>query len=137
MIYGIGSMYGSDEMVPEFIRQRVACIGWPKTEAPGLHQMLRQMTVGDIIFIKAHPPSHGLYLKAVGVVDSPDTYESRDLGVGRYVRWVWHVTASVEAVHLGRLNDRYDHMRGGTLYPEFGPAVQEAVINILVRQNRN
>src|SRR5207245_703490 len=133
MIYGIGSVYGStDEMLPQFVSRKVACIGWPETEAAGLHQMLGHIGVGDIVFIKAHPPSHGLYIKAVGVVDSPEVYRFPDLGSGRSVRWVWSATDGVKPAHLGRLNDRYDNLRGGTIYPEFGPTVQEAVISILV-----
>ena len=121
MIYGIGSMYGStDEKLPEFVSRKVACIGWPKTEASSLHQLLTQIGVGDIIFVKSYPPSHGLYVKAVGIVNSPELYTFPDLGTGRGVRWVWVADENIEPVHLGRMNDRYDNFRGGSLYQELG-----------------
>src|SRR5256885_9186574 len=122
-----GPWYGStDEMLPQFLSRKVACIGWPKTEASALHQMLAQIGGGDIVFMKAHPPSHGLYIKAVGIVDSPEIYSFPDLGV----QWVWTFRESDGPVHLGRQNDRYDNFRGGTLYQELGPAVQAAVIDL-------
>lgn len=132
MIYAIGSMYGStDEMLPDFLSRKVACIGWPKTEASALHQMLGQIGVGDIVFVKSHPAAHGLYIKAVGIVDSPEVYSFPDLGTGRSVRWVWSFKEENGPLRLGRQNDRYDNFRMGSLYQEFGPAVQAAVIDLL------
>lgn len=134
MIYGFGSMYGStEEKLPDFLSRKLACIGWPKEEAGALHQMLAQIAVGDIVFVKAHPPAHGLYIKAVGVVDSAEIYTSRDLGAGRSVQWVWHCNG--QPLQLGRQNDRYDNFRGGTLYQELGPDVQAAVIDLLVNRD--
>lgn len=133
MIYAIGSVYGStDEMLPQFLARKVVCIGWPKTEAAALHQMLGQIAVGDIIFVKSHPPSHGLYIKAVGIVDSPEVYSFPDLGSGRSVQWLWGQNPETRPLPLGRQNDRYDNFRGGSLYQEFGPAVQAAIIDLVV-----
>ncbi len=131
MFYGIGSMYGStDDKLPEFLSRNLACIGWPRDEAPAIHQLLGQIAVGDIVFVKSFPPQHGLYIKAVGIVDSSEVYTSRDLGSGRSVQWVW--VHNVDPAHLGRLNDHYDQFRAGSLYQELGPQVQAAVIDLLV-----
>ena len=98
--------------------------------------VLAGIGVGDLVFIKSFPPSRGLYIKAVGIVktheviDFTDIPSLRDLGYGREVDWIWH--DNVDPVHLGRLEDRYDYMRGGTLFQEFGPVVQARVIDIVL-----
>ena len=132
MIYGIGTTYGStNEMFPEFVAAQAACIGWTKDESPGLHQLFARIGVGDIVFAKSFPPSHGLYIKGVAVVTSPELYSLPSLGVGRAVRWIWTALEGREPIHLGRLDDRYDYFRGGALYEELGPAVQSQVLEIL------
>jgi hypothetical protein len=132
MIYGIGTMYGStDEMLPDFITSGAVWIGWPQEEAPALHQLLGQIGVGDIVFAKSFPPSSGLYIKGVAVVTSAQTVKLTKLGVGREVRWIWTASDGRQSVHVGRLDDRYDNMRGGTLYQELGPVVQKKVLDIL------
>ncbi len=133
-MYGIGSVYDStDEKLEEFVRSGVACIGWPEQEAPGLHQQLAHIGVGDIMFVKAFPPAQGLYIKAVGIVSNAKVLElPRNLGFGREVKWVWSATNGKDPLKLGRIEDRYDFMRTGTMYLELGPLVQEKIIDILV-----
>jgi hypothetical protein len=133
MIYAIGSVFGSsEEKLSDFISQNVACIGWPRDEAPALHQILQKMVVGDIIFVKAFPPSSGLHVKAVGIITSSEIFNVPNLGYGRAVQWVWSATEGRVHFTIGRLNDRYDNMRNGTLYEEFGPEVQTRIIDILL-----
>ena len=137
MNYGIGSSYGGNvDMFDEFVQNRVVCIGWPPNDATAIHQMFAGISVGDLIFIKSFPPSRGLYIKAVGIVknheviDFTDIPSLRQLGYGREVGWIWHDNDN--PVHLGRLEDRYDYMRGGSLFQEFGPEVQRHVIDIVL-----
>lgn len=130
MIYGIGSMYDStEEQLDNFVSRKMICVGWEKSEAPGLHQLFAQIGVGDIVFVKSHPPSQGLYIKAVGIIDSADVYPLPDKTTGRSIIWSW---VGKKPHRLGRINDRYDHFRGGTLYQELGPRVQSAVIDLLL-----
>jgi len=133
MIYGIGSVYGStDEKLGQFVSSNIACIGWERDEAPALHQLLNRIAVGDLIYIKSFPASRGLYIKAVGVVTSPEIFNIPGLGYGRAVKWVWSATNGNDAIHLGRIDDRYDNMRLGTLYEELGPLVQQRVVDVLL-----
>jgi hypothetical protein len=134
MIYGIGSMYGAThDVLPDFLSRGVACVGWEKADAPAHYQMLGQIAVGDIIFVKSFPPAQGLYIKAVGIVDKPDIYTFPDLVAGRSVQWVWNFKD--QALRLGRLDDHYDQFRAGTLYQELGPRVQAAVIDLLINRD--
>lgn len=134
MIYGIGTTYGAtDEKFPEFVAAGTICIGWEEAEAPAIHQLFAHIAVGDIVFAKSFPPRQGLFIKGVGIVTSPELYRFPNIeGVGRAVRWVWTALEGRQMESMGRLNDHYDYFRGGTLFQEFGPRVQEKVINILL-----
>src|SRR5689334_21431240 len=68
-IYGIGAMYGTDDMTDTFIMAGGAFIGWQPDEAPYAHNFMKRIAAGDIIFIKAYPPHMGLIVKAVGIAD--------------------------------------------------------------------
>ena|SRR3989442_971813 len=136
MIYGIGSVYGSKhEKLSQFVSSSVACIGWERDQAPALHQLLNRIAVGDIVFVKSFTASGGLYIKAVGVVTSPEILILPDLRYGRSVSWVWSALDVKDAIHLGRIEDRYDNMRFGTLYEELGPVVQQRVVDILLARD--
>jgi hypothetical protein len=133
MIYGIGTTYSSsDEKLPEFVANEAVCLGWTPEQSPAIHQLFGQIGVGDIVFAKSFPPSHGLFIKGVGIVTSPRLFELPRLGVGRHVHWIWTALEGRQPVRLGRLDDHYDYFRGGTLYQELGPRVQEAVLEIVL-----
>ena len=138
MIYGIGSTYDGVDKFDEFIRHNVVCIGWDRDDAPAIYQLFAKIAVGDIVFIKSFPPSQGLYIKAVGIVTTPDVipFDPRlnqpNLGYGRNIAWVWTIEPNESPIRIGRLDDHYDYMRGGTLYEELGPEVQQRVIEIVM-----
>lgn len=133
--YGFGAAYaGTDDKVAEFVSLGVAFVGYDidnrnGNPAPALHAILRQIEVGDIIFLKSFPPSQGLIVKAVGIAtDVSRISEHRHgLGYGPDVHWT-----SVEQYTLGRLNDRYDNMRGGTLFREYNPDVIRRLLTDLI-----
>jgi hypothetical protein len=132
MIYGIGTTYdSSNEKLPEFVASEVVCVGWTAAASPAIHQLFGQIGVGDIVFAKSFPPSHGLFIKGVGVVTSAKLFDLPKLGVARHVHWIWSALEGREPVRLGRIDDHYDYFRGGTLYQELGPRVQDAVLAIL------
>ena len=126
-IYGIGAMYnGTDDVSHNFIQAQMACIGWPPEEAPALHEMLRYIKPGDIIYIKSHPPNVGLIIKSVGIVVGNQVQNNPTLGHGVAVRWIW------EGEHrVGPINDRYN-VRNLTLYEEFNFDIQQTVLNLLI-----
>jgi hypothetical protein len=129
MIYGLGSNYeGSTEMMDRFIELGVACIGWSPEDSESLQQMFSHIQVGDIIYLKSYPPAHGLFIKAVGIVISSKMFNIPDLGVARKVKWLWCGRRDFNFIKMGHVRDKYDNMRGGTIYPEYGPAVQAMVL---------
>jgi len=106
----------------------MACIGWNKTDAEPLYSLMATIRVGDIIYIKAHPPQIGLIIKAVGVVTDARLRLHRTLNYGIKVSWVW----SGEE-RLGHLNDKYP-VRNITLYEEHNSKVAARVISLLLSQ---
>ncbi len=130
MIYGLGSNYeGSTEMMEQFVKLGVACIGWRVEESEALQQMFHHIQVGDFIYLKSYPPAHGLYVKAIGLVTSSKIFDIPDLGVARQVHYIWVAKSGEEYIKMNHLRDKYDNMRGGTIYPEYGPEVQKIVID--------
>lgn len=125
-IFGLGAWYGED-VTDAFIANGVACVGWSNRDAPALHKIMAHIKVGDVIYIKTHPPSEGLTIKAIGIVTDDKVISMK--GVGRAclkVRWIW----SGEE-YVGFIEDKYN-VRNITLYEEYNPEVQNRVIELLV-----
>ncbi|MEA3002306.1 MAG: hypothetical protein QOH81_1094 [Sphingomonadales bacterium] len=133
-IYGFGAAFGgTDDMTSEFIRASGAFVGWKPDEAPAAHAMLKQIEVGDLVFLKSFPPSVGLIVKAAGIVIETDERMEWELGTGVTVRWIFRgEVGGGENIRLGKIGDKADFTRGGTLYREYNPDVQRAIIVLLL-----
>lgn len=133
MIYGVGATYedGSVDHFSSFIAQGIICVGWDKKTAPAFHAMLAGMSVGDTVFIKSFSPKVGLYIKAIGIIADSDVFES-NLGSARKVKWLFSANSKEQWLKFGRMYDKYDFMRGGTLYPEFNPEIVRVITDKLV-----
>lgn len=133
-IYGFGASYGgSDDMTSDFIDANGAFVGYDEDEAPVAHAMLRMIEVGDIVFLKSFPPSIGLIIKAVGIVVQAGPIQHDDLGRGVGVRWIF--TGDIgggENLRLGKMQDKADFTRGGTLYREHSPKVNGRILALLL-----
>ena len=135
-VFGIGSMYGStEEKLPEFKKHGCAFVGYKLAEAPFIHQMMKSIKIGDIIFVKSFSGPHGLFIKGVGIVTSIDFIEDNlgGLGFGIPVKWFWICDPDNDddKIKIGKLGDKGDNMRGGTLYEEYNPEVKLRLIEIL------
>ncbi len=133
-IYGFGAAFGgSDDMTARFIEAGGAFVGYSQTEAPVAHEMLRMIEVGDIAFLKSFPPSTGLIVKAVGIVVGSAPFEDAELGHGVRVRWITIADDSGgEIARLGKIRDKADFTRGGTLYREYSPTVNRHILKLLL-----
>lgn len=131
--YAFGAAYGgTDDKTRAFINGGSAFIGWTPNEAPYLHAMLRQIEIGDLVFLKSAAPSVGLIIKAAGVVTDNDIKQDWDLGFGVSVDWAFTGEAGGgDNRLLGKVKDKADFMRGGTLYREFNPTVLRVVIDLI------
>ena len=91
-IFGIGAFYDED-VSKHFIEQSLVGVGWDAIEAPELHQFMRSLRVGDLVYIKSFPPaSPEIFVKAIGIVIDAairTKQDSNDLvSCGRNVRWL-------------------------------------------------
>lgn len=126
-IYGIGAYYDRDDMTKEFLSKEAACIGWNKTDAPPLHKMMKHIKTGDILYIKSHPPTEGLIIKAIGVVIDDEIFCTEDIDEACLkVKWIWKGEKN-----LGKIDDK-NNVRNNTLYEELNPDIQKFVIDLLL-----
>lgn len=126
-IYAVGAFFdGTTDVSPQFIQAGIVGIGWSATDAPELHQFMRTLKVGDIVYIKAYPPgSSDIIVKAVGIiVDGKEALNSL-VGYGRNVRWV-----HTQEIRIPKPLEK-NNVRSNTMYEEFHPAVQQAILNCL------
>ena len=124
-IYGIGASFGGIDVSPKFIQKSMAYVGWDEKKAQPLFAILRHFKIGDIVYIKSHPPNIGLIVKAVGIVISDEAKQDK-LGTGIPVKWIW-----TGEEKLGKFDDKYP-VRNITLYEEFSRKVQMRVLKLLL-----
>ncbi len=127
-IYGIGAYYEED-VSGRCIAENLVGVGWDATDAPDLHQFMRSLKVGDIVYIKAFPPGNKLTVKAIGIITDDRVRGAKDsndlVSCGRNVRWV-----SKEPFVL-RVPAQKNNVRSNTLYEEFHPKVQREILRRL------
>lgn len=124
-IFGIGATYNNKDVSQDFIDNNVACVGWSIKDAPALHEILRCLKVGDIVYIKTAPIGQGIRVKAVGIVSDNTLQQIQGLGTGISVRWIWNGYENI-----GVIDDKYN-VRNNTLYEEFNKEVQTFVLNLI------
>jgi len=114
-VYGVGAYYNVD-VTRDFIENKCFCIGYGKSDATTLYEMLRRAKVGDIIYIKAFTPKakNRLTVKAIGFITGQAIKEFKfedgdSMGYGRYVRWVKDYSDDVRYVDLDD-NDRVNNV---------------------------
>jgi len=129
-IYGIGTIRDDADVSRRFIEAHVAGTNWPVTEAPEIHQFLRSLKVGDIVYLKASAlRSREIIVKAVGVIIDDVILANRLVRCGRNVRW-----ADTSQFRLPLPSER-NNVRRNTIYEEFHPVVQRAIIARIVREH--
>lgn len=125
-IFGIGAYYDHD-VSGDFVKNNVAGPGWDITDAPELHQFVRSLKVGDIVYIKSFSPtSPDILVKGIGVVTDEELVKnSAVVAAGRNVKWL--VTDHFRIPKP----DEKNNVRLNTMYEEFHPAVQSAILGKL------
>lgn len=126
-IYGIGAFHGDSGDVSEtFIESNIVGVGWDEDEAPELHEYLKSLKVGDIVYIKAAFGGADITVKAVGLIVDNIIRTEADTGgavaVGRNVKWV-----SKKKFVLERPTEK-NNVRNNTIYEEFHPEIQAKIL---------
>lgn len=127
-IYAIGANFNNDgDVSDQFIANNIAGPGWSVSDAPELHQFIRSLKVGDIVYIKAFSPSSpDIIVKAIGVIiDDHVVTNSSIVSSGRNIKWIiknnFRIPKPTEKLNV-RLN---------TMYEEFHPIVQSEILKKL------
>jgi hypothetical protein len=126
-IYGIGAYYDGD-VSRDFIEANLVGIGWENIDAADLHQLVKTMKVGDIVYLKSFSPSSPhLIVKAIGLIvdDEIRTWNDSNnlVSCGRNVRWL-----STRQIRIPKPSEK-NNVRANSVYEEFHPRVQEAILN--------
>ena len=122
-IFGIGASFDKEDVSQAFIKANIVGVGHGVKYAPELHQFIRTLKVGDVVYIKSFSPkSRYIFVRGIGVVTDDKEVRNRIVSCGRNVKWVdtqeFRIPKPVEA----------NNVRNNSLYEEFHPAVQHSIL---------
>lgn len=125
-IYAIGAYYDED-VSGKFIAHNIAGPGWGIEKAPELHQFVRSLKVGDIVYIKsASPSSPDIIVKGIGIIINDELVTTSPVvSAGRNIKWL--VT---ESFRIPKPTEK-NNVRLNTMYEEFHPNVQSELLRKL------
>lgn len=123
-IFAIGAYYDED-VSSSFISNNIAGPGWGLDEAPELHQFIRSLKVGDIVYIKsAAPSSPDIHVKGIGIIANDEVILSSNVvSAGRNIKWL-----ITENFRIPKPIEK-NNVRLNTMYEEFHPKVQAEILN--------
>ena len=124
-VYGFGAHYGYDVSM-DFIQNHVACIGWNNVDSPYLHENMKHIKIGDLVYLKKYVAPN-LVILAAGIVVN-NNFRKID-GLGHLccdVEWIWNGERD-----LGKIDDKFT--RYFTLYEEHNPELQKFIIDLLFK----
>jgi hypothetical protein len=127
-IFGFGfHLNGREDVSEGFIEQGHVWSDWELADSPALYNLLRSFKIGDIIYLKTHPPGNQLTIRAIGLVrDLPPQHGPRTpIGVA----WLW--TGPEIRINLP---DPYN-VRNNVVYEEWNPGVQRQVVELATGQH--
>lgn len=130
-IFGVGAYWDSDK-TSDFIRHNVAVIGWDEKDAPGLHQIMRHMKVGDIVYLKSSSiGKKRLIVKAIGIILDDEILETADLqpltegNLGRNVGFIWEGNEDFP------IPDDKEPLKNFTVYEEHNIGIQSRILELI------
>ncbi len=128
-IYAIGAKYGADDISTVFITDNIAGIGWEYDDAPDLHEYVRSICPGDIVYLKSGSFSSDITIIAIGIVVDEQILSDRDHGyvtIGRNVRWIY-----TNRFRISRPANQKNNVRLNSIYREFHPDVINQIMDIV------
>lgn len=137
-VFGIGAYYDEDVSL-DFINEECACIGYGKSEASSLYEMLRRIKKGDIIYIKSFSINGSTVLiKAIGYVIGRDIKEfnfpnsTESMGFGRKILWKKVFETNPEWIRVPLADeDKKNNVYNNTLYEEYSDTIINKVLELL------
>ncbi len=136
-IFGVGSKWEDQELKDDFFANNKFILGWNEASAKDLYAFVSLLKVGDILYIKANAPgSRNVKVKGVGLVTKNliGCISDGELGSSTisdwqslFVRVTW-VHKEEFTVKIPQNEGKLTNIRAATLYEEYLPFVQEAIL---------
>ena len=126
-IFGIGAFFEED-VSQDFIRKNLVGIRHRVQDAPELHQFMRTLKVGDVVYIKSFSPkARHISVKGIGVIIDDKEVKNRIVSCGRNVKWV-----DTQEFCIPKPKGEKNNVRNNSIYEEFHPEVQHMILERLL-----
>lgn len=137
-VFGIGA-YFEEDVSNDFIQRKCACIGYGKSEASSLYEMLRRIKKGDIIYIKSYQINGSIVnVKAIGYVIGRNIEEfnfpnsKNSMGFGRKILWKKVFETNQDWIKIPLSDeDKKNNVYNNTLYEEYSDIIINKLLNEL------
>lgn len=130
-IWGMGTCYGGyDDQTDCFVKNSIAAIGWDENDAIDLYAMMRDVEIGDILYLKSTYPKKGvgriLRIKAIGKVTNPcKKIDGKSAISINYIK-------SFTPIDLILKNYKgKNSVYGSTFYQEYNPLIIEKILKYI------
>jgi len=140
-IFGAGSNWEGAEIKEDFFLKNNYVIGWNINDAKDLYSLISSIKIGDLIYLKANRPgSFDVRIKGIGIVKKSFIdvlFEKKEnLSITRQdfelpIEWICKKEFIITIPNgTGKLTN----IRAATLYEEYLPFVQNAIIEKLINK---
>ena len=135
-IFGIGANFNNQDVSDVFISYSFIGIGWDIELAPDLHEFIKSLKVGDIIYIKSFSPSFpNIKIKGIGLISNSEILNEEtsdgNLTIGRNVLW-----CCKEEFELQKPNGK-NNVMNNSIYEEFNPKMQSIILEKILNSKNN
>lgn len=138
-VWGMGCKWGKDDQYSDFISNRKAVIGWSMVDAPDLYAMLREVELGDVIYLKSYiGPKKELRIRCVGrvtsttklVVHGTNDVTKKDMKYALGVSWVENFNPFVLSLKEEKYTGK-NNVYNNTFYREYNPGIIEDILQYI------
>ena len=136
-IFGAGSKWNDKEVRNEFFEEEKFIIGWNKSNAKDLYEVLSHLKTGDIIYLKANQPgSRSIRIKGIGIVTKSviQCINDNEYGDAKisdwnsfFVRVKW-IHKDEFTITIPDAEGKLTNVRAATFYEEYLPYVQFEIV---------
>ncbi len=139
-IFGVGSNWSGEEVRERFFSDSCFLLGWNEVSARDLYAFMASLKVGDILYIKANQPgSRTIRVKGVGIVrrnligciTAGEFHGNVSDWETLFVRVDW-IYRDEFFVTIPQDEGKLTNIRAATIYEEYLPFMQEAIIQRIV-----
>lgn len=130
-VWGIGAnLGGSVDISNDFVNRKIAYLGYKKEDAPVFYEMLKEISLGDIVYIKSLPiGGSNLHIKNVGIVtrELSDVVQYIDGGTKNDTLGVKWFDLQMD-LYIDECDKKYT-ARSTSIYREYSSFVIKEILN--------